>query len=92
MIMVRLSFKPLAPRWGGTIRAMQAIELPPNHPSTLADWLAHCERLHPQAIDMGLERVARVLALLSQTNRSWCVFDSANLVVTAQYLRLKAAA
>jgi hypothetical protein len=39
-----------------------------------------------------LERVARVLALLSQTNRSWCVSDSANLVVTAQYLRLKAAA
>ncbi|MEY4505896.1 MAG: bifunctional FolC family protein [Pseudomonadota bacterium] len=39
---------------------MQAIELPPDHPSTLADWLAHCERLHPQTIDMGLERVARV--------------------------------
>jgi dihydrofolate synthase / folylpolyglutamate synthase len=39
---------------------MQAIELSPNHPSTLADWLAHCERLHPQTIDMGLERVARV--------------------------------
>jgi dihydrofolate synthase/folylpolyglutamate synthase len=39
---------------------MQAIELPHDHPSTLADWLAHCERLHPQTIDMGLERVARV--------------------------------
>ena len=39
---------------------MQAIELPPHQPSTLADWLAHCERLHPQTIDMGLERVARV--------------------------------
>ena len=27
----------------------------------LSDWLAHCERLHPQNIDMGLERV-RVVA------------------------------
>lgn len=27
---------------------------------TLADWLAHAERLHPQAIDMGLERVQTV--------------------------------
>ncbi|MFM2112313.1 MAG: hypothetical protein RLZZ271_973 [Pseudomonadota bacterium] len=26
-------------------------------PVTLADWLAHAEQLHPQAIDMGLERV-----------------------------------
>ena len=26
-------------------------------PQTLADWLAHCERLHPVAIDMTLERV-----------------------------------
>jgi dihydrofolate synthase/folylpolyglutamate synthase len=25
--------------------------------STLADWLAYCEKLHPTAIDMGLERV-----------------------------------
>jgi dihydrofolate synthase/folylpolyglutamate synthase len=32
----------------------------PEHPMTLADWLAHCERLHPKAIDMGLERVQRV--------------------------------
>ena len=35
------------------------------HPSmeqlkTLDDWLAHCERLHPKAIDMGLERVKAV--------------------------------
>jgi dihydrofolate synthase/folylpolyglutamate synthase len=29
-------------------------------PQTLSDWLAHCERLHPVAIDMGLERVAQV--------------------------------
>lgn len=27
---------------------------------TLQDWLAHCERLHPKAIDMGLERVREV--------------------------------
>jgi dihydrofolate synthase / folylpolyglutamate synthase len=38
---------------------MQPIDLPP-HPQTLSDWLAHCERLHPVAIDMGLERVHRV--------------------------------
>jgi len=24
---------------------------------TLEGWLAHCERLHPHNIDMGLERV-----------------------------------
>ena len=29
-------------------------------PSTLADWLAHCERLHPRTIDLTLERVQRV--------------------------------
>jgi dihydrofolate synthase/folylpolyglutamate synthase len=28
--------------------------------NTLEDWLAHCERLHPTAIDMGLERVRTV--------------------------------
>jgi dihydrofolate synthase / folylpolyglutamate synthase len=28
--------------------------------NTLADWLAHCERLHPTAIDMGLARVKAV--------------------------------
>ncbi len=27
---------------------------------TLEDWLAHCEQLHPKAIDMGLERVRTV--------------------------------
>ncbi len=27
---------------------------------TLQDWLTHCERLHPQTIDMGLERVKQV--------------------------------
>ena len=30
-------------------------------PTTLAEWLAHCERLHPKTIDMTLERV-RTLA------------------------------
>ena len=29
-------------------------------PNTLADWLAYCERLHPHAIDLGLDRVRRV--------------------------------
>ena len=29
-------------------------------PTTLEAWLAHCERLHPTAIDMGLERVRTV--------------------------------
>ena len=29
-------------------------------PRTLADWLAHCERLHPHTIEMGLERVRTV--------------------------------
>ncbi|MCU0927933.1 MAG: bifunctional tetrahydrofolate synthase/dihydrofolate synthase [Burkholderiaceae bacterium] len=29
-------------------------------PTTLGDWLAHCERLHPKTIDMTLERVRAV--------------------------------
>jgi dihydrofolate synthase/folylpolyglutamate synthase len=29
-------------------------------PSTLDDWLAHCERLHPRSIDLTLDRVQRV--------------------------------
>lgn len=29
-------------------------------PTTLDDWLAHCERLHPVTIDMTLDRVAAV--------------------------------
>ena len=32
----------------------------PSSPQTLDDWLAYCERLHPVAIDMGLERVRAV--------------------------------
>ena len=33
-------------------------------PSTLAEWLAHCERLHPTEIEMTLERSLRVKANL----------------------------
>lgn len=29
-------------------------------PQTLSDWLSYLERIHPSAIDMGLDRVARV--------------------------------
>ena len=32
------------------------------HPETLAEWLAHAERLHPKSIDMGLDRVRAVAA------------------------------
>lgn len=32
----------------------------PSLPTTLAGWLDHCERLHPTAIDMTLERVRTV--------------------------------
>jgi dihydrofolate synthase/folylpolyglutamate synthase len=31
---------------------------------TLDDWLAHCERIHPKTIDMGLDRVRTVLQRL----------------------------
>ncbi len=33
-------------------------------PRSLADWLAHCERLHPKNIDMTLDRVRAVAQLL----------------------------
>jgi dihydrofolate synthase/folylpolyglutamate synthase len=33
--------------------------------NTLSDWLAHCERLHPKNIDMGLERVRQVAERLA---------------------------
>ncbi|MBX3610062.1 MAG: bifunctional tetrahydrofolate synthase/dihydrofolate synthase [Hydrogenophaga sp.] len=39
----------------------------PNHPTTLADWLDHAERLHPQAIDMGLDRVQTVARRMGLT-------------------------
>jgi dihydrofolate synthase/folylpolyglutamate synthase len=41
---------------------MQAIDLT-DHPTRLAEWLAHCERQHPQGIsgiELGLDRVQRV--------------------------------
>ncbi len=38
-------------------------------PESLADWLAHCERLHPKSIDMGLDRVKAV------AQRMGLVFD-----------------
>jgi dihydrofolate synthase/folylpolyglutamate synthase len=31
---------------------------------TLSEWLAHQERVHPQSIDLGLERLTRVLERL----------------------------
>ena len=34
---------------------------------TLADWLAHCERLHPKTIELTLDRVAGVRARLGIT-------------------------
>jgi dihydrofolate synthase / folylpolyglutamate synthase len=34
--------------------------MPADMNTTLSDWLAHCERLHPVTIDMGLDRVQRV--------------------------------
>ena len=33
-------------------------------PTTLSEWLAHCERLHPKTIDMTLDRVRAVRARL----------------------------
>jgi dihydrofolate synthase/folylpolyglutamate synthase len=34
-------------------------------PATLAEWLAHCERLHPKTIELTLERVSTVKARLA---------------------------
>ena len=39
---------------------MPSPELPSALPTTLADWLARCERLHPKEIDMTLARVRLV--------------------------------
>lgn len=36
-------------------------------PTTLADWLAHCERLHPRTIDLTLERVQAMRERLALT-------------------------
>ena len=38
---------------------MSQTPFPPPH-ATLSDWLAHCERLHPATIELGLDRVQRV--------------------------------
>lgn len=35
-------------------------------PATLPQWLEHCERLHPQTIEMGLDRVRIVAQRLNQ--------------------------
>lgn len=35
-------------------------------PSTLNDWLAHCERLHPATIELGLDRVRQVAQRMHQ--------------------------
>ena len=40
----------------------------------LAAWLAHAERLHPKAIDLGLERVATVLRRLGLETPPYRVF------------------
>lgn len=34
-------------------------------PTTLSDWLLHCERLHPKTIELGLERVRTVAQRLN---------------------------
>ncbi|MFT3717572.1 bifunctional tetrahydrofolate synthase/dihydrofolate synthase [Pseudorhodoferax sp.] len=36
------------------------MQSPPSPARSLADWLAHCERLHGRPIDLGLERVRAV--------------------------------
>ena len=42
-----------------------APRMPATPPLTLQDWLAHCERIHPQQIDLGLERVRAVAERLN---------------------------
>lgn len=39
---------------------MSELSLSTALPTTLADWLAYCERLHPSTIELGLERVRTV--------------------------------
>ena len=51
------------------------IAFPVGLPTTLADWLAHCERLHPQEVDLGLERTLRV------KERLGLVFDATVVTV-----------
>ncbi|MEP7280994.1 MAG: bifunctional tetrahydrofolate synthase/dihydrofolate synthase [Rubrivivax sp.] len=49
----------------------------PGAARTLADWLAHCERLHPTAIELGLDRVRAV------QQRLGIRFDDAAVIVVA---------
>ena len=46
----------MASRGPGVCETMLSME----NPSNLEQWLAHCERIHPRSIDMGLERVRAV--------------------------------
>jgi len=39
---------------------MSSAPVPLHHPTSLPEWLAHAERMHPHAIAMGLDRVQRV--------------------------------
>lgn len=36
----------------------------PQLPSSLSDWLAYLERLHPKTVELGLERVSQVSAIM----------------------------
>ena len=36
---------------------------------TLAEWLAHCEQLHPETVELTLDRVAAVKARLGIADR-----------------------
>ncbi|RZL00185.1 MAG: bifunctional tetrahydrofolate synthase/dihydrofolate synthase [Rubrivivax sp.] len=44
----------------------------PSRPTTLDGWLAHCERLHPVTIDLGLERVSQVWQRMGVTLGTPC--------------------
>ncbi|MES2092023.1 MAG: bifunctional folylpolyglutamate synthase/dihydrofolate synthase, partial [Pseudomonadota bacterium] len=44
-------------------------------PDSLDTWLAHCERLHPVTIDLGLERVAQVWQRMAVTLGTPCGRD-----------------
>ena len=44
---------------------------------TLDDWLAHCERLHPKHIELGLERVRAVAERMGTTKSAISRLESA---------------
>lgn len=53
--------------------------------TTLADWLSHCEQLHPVGIDLGLERVSQVwqrMAVVLGTPMGAEVVDGSPVVFT----------